>query len=388
MITQDAIDQARRADLLTLAGVPLRKVAGTQGGEYAGPCPFCGGRDRFRVQPEHGRWYCRQCGGEHWHDAIDFIQRRDQAPFDQAVEILAGGLAMPSSAAPLPPAQPTPTVAPSARWQERARAFAEEAHAALWSDAGRPALRGLRARGLDDETIAAAGLGWNPQDLRQDRASWGLEGKAPIWLPRGVVIPWVIGGEVWRVNIRRPRADIAQGGPKYIGPAGMGNALYNADELHPGHPAVLVEGEIDALTIAQQAGDLAAAVATGSTHGARRSKWAARLALADPVLVAYDADEAGEKAAGYWLAVLGDTAHRWRPAWDDANAMAQAGADLRRWVAMGLASAANLRTFTALEAAAGRSYVELCGNPSDTELMRRYRALDDLWAAALSLPPL
>ena len=27
----------------------LRKVASTQGREYAGPCPWCGGRDRFRV---------------------------------------------------------------------------------------------------------------------------------------------------------------------------------------------------------------------------------------------------------------------------------------------------------------------------------------------------
>ncbi|MBV9711108.1 MAG: hypothetical protein JO011_09365, partial [Ktedonobacteraceae bacterium] len=30
----------------------LRRVASTHGGEYAGPCPFCGGTDRFRVWPD------------------------------------------------------------------------------------------------------------------------------------------------------------------------------------------------------------------------------------------------------------------------------------------------------------------------------------------------
>jgi len=43
----------------------LAKVASTNQGEWAGPCPFCGGRDRFRLWPfegSTGRWWCRQCG--------------------------------------------------------------------------------------------------------------------------------------------------------------------------------------------------------------------------------------------------------------------------------------------------------------------------------------
>ena len=38
-------------DLLSLAGrdtkLSKRPIAVTGGGEYAGPCPLCGGRDRF-----------------------------------------------------------------------------------------------------------------------------------------------------------------------------------------------------------------------------------------------------------------------------------------------------------------------------------------------------
>ena len=82
----------------------------------------------------------------------------------------------------------------------------------------------------------------------------------------GVVIPWEIGGELWRVNIRRPVGD-----PKYIGPAGCAMGLYNADALTAA-PAVLVEGEIDALTVGQAAGDLVTAVATGSVSWGHRPR--------------------------------------------------------------------------------------------------------------------
>ena len=354
-IAQDTIDQARGADLLTLAGVTLRKVAGTGGGEYAGPCPICGqGRDRFRVQPEGpdgGRWYCRVCGDGKWHDSIDLVQRRNGLDFAGAVAMLTNGQAAASSLpSPTAAASPmTPTEAPGQAWQTSARAFCDEARQRLWSEAGAQALAGLRARGLSDETIQAAGLGYNDHDRRQARAAWGLpdeltkNGKPKgVWLPRGVVIPWQIGGELWRVNIRRPAEDLArdrargiEDPSKYIGPGGFGNGLYNADGLQPGCAAVLVEGEIDALTIAQHAGGLAVAVATGSTAGSRRARWLARLALAKTVLVAYDADTPGQTAAAYWLGAL-PGARRWRPYWSDANQMAQDGADLRQWLAIGL----------------------------------------------------
>ncbi|MGI8423994.1 MAG: primase-helicase zinc-binding domain-containing protein, partial [Chloroflexota bacterium] len=81
-------------DLLALVGdaTRLRKVASTRGGEYAGPCPFCGGKDRFRVQPERGQWWCRTCSpDERWQDAIAYVERRDGVDFREAYSRLAGG---------------------------------------------------------------------------------------------------------------------------------------------------------------------------------------------------------------------------------------------------------------------------------------------------------
>jgi 5S rRNA maturation endonuclease (ribonuclease M5) len=152
------------------------------------------------------------------------------------------------------------------------------------------------------------------------------------------VIPLFYGGVLWRVNIRRPLTaqQEADGETKYVQIAGSKMALYSADALNA-TPAVLVEGEIDALTITQHAGDLATAVATGSTQSCRRLQWISKLALSPKVLVAFDADKAGEEAAEYWLGVLSN-AKRWRPYWSDPNAMAQNKADIRAWVEAGLAT--------------------------------------------------
>jgi DNA primase len=108
---------------------------------------------------------------------------------------------------------------------------------------------------------------------------------------------------------------------------------------------VLVEGEIDALTIVQALGEQVAAVATGSTAGARRSAWVARLSQAPAVLVAFDCDKrqgdgrgAGDKAAAWWLNAL-PNARRLRPLLHDANTLPDPE-DVRGWIGRALAQLA------------------------------------------------
>ncbi len=332
-------------DLLILIGrdTQLKRTAATHGGEYAGPCPLCGGRDRFRVWPSHpdgkGRWWCRGC--EKHGDALDYVRECDGLTFLDALGVLglsaqAGLDAGDNVTSPRPSPRPRPPraqAAPGSAWQERGRAFVEECKAALCAPGGARALNWLRGRGLSDETIESAVLGYNATDSTEGWATWGLEpreGKRGVWLPRGIVIPWIIGADLWRVNIRRPVGD-----PKYIGPAGWANGLYNAEALTTDMPAMMVEGELDALTLTQEIGDLVTSVATGSTGGSRRARWIARLALCPAVLVAFDMDAPGEKGAAYWVDVL-DNAQRWRPYWGDANEMASDGADLRGWVSAAL----------------------------------------------------
>jgi len=81
-------------DLLGLVSplTPLRKIGGSGGGEWSGACPFCGGSDRFSVQPYHEepRWLCRHCTEAKWKDVIEFVQRRDGINFVDACTLLFG----------------------------------------------------------------------------------------------------------------------------------------------------------------------------------------------------------------------------------------------------------------------------------------------------------
>ncbi len=95
-IPAELIEQARDADLITVAqryGVTLRRAATN---EFAGACLVCGGRDRFAINVKKRIWNCRQCsvGG----DAIAFVMHVDGCGFREAIEKLTGAsqTAMPS----------------------------------------------------------------------------------------------------------------------------------------------------------------------------------------------------------------------------------------------------------------------------------------------------
>jgi hypothetical protein len=135
---------------------------------------------------------------------------------------------------------------------------------------------------------------------------------------------------LWRVIIRRPAGE-----PRYYIIPGGSNALYNADAVQRGKPAVLVEAALDALAIQQEAGDLVAAVATGTT-GARGIHWIGKLAGCNPILLSYDNDQGGNQPTTYWRDVFRERAHIWRPYPDDPAAMLEHGFDVRGWVAAGL----------------------------------------------------
>lgn len=99
MIRRSFIDMDRDAEAAKVAGdlidmigasVPLRRKT-HDGTEWAGPCPKCGGRDRFIVRPTGkadmppGFW-CRQC---HWTGtAIDWHMHATGVGFGDAVRAL------------------------------------------------------------------------------------------------------------------------------------------------------------------------------------------------------------------------------------------------------------------------------------------------------------
>jgi hypothetical protein len=224
-------------------------------------------------------------------------------------------------------------IAPCVEWQECAWSFVDESYECLWSDQGARALAWLHQRGLEDEIIRKAQLGFNPENMREYREDWGLDtdGKKYIKLPSGIVIPRFFGTDIFSVNIRRsPKCD----GPKYLCLAGSIKGPYYLNQFLNDKPAMLLEGEFDVLTIHQEASDLVLPIATGGTSSSRGSL-VVMLMKCPKVLVTFDADEAGEKARQWWLNELPNGKY-WRPYFGDVNAMYMKGVDIREWIEEGL----------------------------------------------------
>ena len=84
----DRIERARAVrieDVIAQRGIPLKRV----GPELVGPCPHCGGRDRFAAHLIKQLFLCRGCGAR-GRDAIAFVQFLDGCTFLDAVATLAG----------------------------------------------------------------------------------------------------------------------------------------------------------------------------------------------------------------------------------------------------------------------------------------------------------
>jgi hypothetical protein len=88
-IADTAIGQAQAINLADIAG-ERGFVLKRSGHELVGPCPLCGGVDRFAVNVTKGLYHCRDCGVG-GRGAIAFVRWLDDAGFRDAVETLTGG---------------------------------------------------------------------------------------------------------------------------------------------------------------------------------------------------------------------------------------------------------------------------------------------------------
>jgi len=239
-------------NLLDLAQqhVSLRKV----GSEWHGACPACGpGKsgpektDRFSVKPD-GRFFCRTCtptGG----DAISFLRKfENKSCPDAHIELglectstncpvrnkcrLGRGQAVsaprrqenrqtPVATADKPDWVPAAARQPADLWRDNAAVLVDWAHQRLLREPEQ--LAWLADRGLPIEAVSKYTLGWWPETKFRMLAEWGLpteknaKGREKkVWIPRGLVIPTYVDGQVDRVRIRRHAADLDDGRGKYI----------------------------------------------------------------------------------------------------------------------------------------------------------------------------
>ncbi len=321
----DVINLKASVNLLALIGpdTTLKRVARTGGGEYADPCPFCGGRDRFRVQPHHKppRWLCRSCTDAGWQDAITYLIRRDGLDFKTACQRLAGlaghtgqetiGLKYFSHDAP-----------PGLDWQLRGQQVVQTCQAALWAPVGARARAWLHRRGLQPDTLKQFQLGYNPTP----------QTLAGHYLPRGIVIPHqqLSTGTLWAIKLRLPAGP---GRRKYTAVKGSRQNLFNADSLAGKRAAFVCEGELDTMLLWQEAGHLVGVVTLGSATATLGPRWLPLLLSVERFYLALDNDQAGRQARARWQTLVGSRGGPLDlPAGKDITELWQSGRDLRQWV--------------------------------------------------------
>ena len=196
-------------DLLQADGINPKPAGSTHGGEYASKCPWCGGKDRFRIWPyqgEGGNYWCRQCrksGG-----TIRYLMEYRGMSYKDACTLLGR---VPASTGvtksrdwadtyghthvwqPGPPQEPPP-----AKWQAQAEKLITWAENCLWRKDYINVRNSFMNRGLNESAIKEARLGWLPQDFYPDREAWGLPSaikdngeRAKLKIPAGLIIPLI-----------------------------------------------------------------------------------------------------------------------------------------------------------------------------------------------------
>lgn len=201
MIDADIVQRARESDLIGIMeryGVTLRKESVNS---WCGPCPQCGGDDRFWIRDN--RYTCRHCGIS--GDAIEFIRLRERCDFPEAVAILTGHATNGTSAKPLniPPAPPPqPKRQPDGRWLSKATEIADTAATTLFTDPYAEVGREyLLSRGIEPHAWERFHLGYRP-DVPLP-GTWDAEKREYIQ-PRhpAIVIPWYRAGRVAAIRYR------------------------------------------------------------------------------------------------------------------------------------------------------------------------------------------
>jgi len=101
---------------------------------------------------------------------------------------------------------------------------------------------------------------------------------------------------------------------------------------------IVVESELDAWLLHQEAGDLAGVVALGSAQAKPDTRTDEALKGAALALVSLDSDDAGARAAWrFWIDTYGTKVKRWPSiGGKDTNDARLAGLDLRTWAATGI----------------------------------------------------
>ncbi len=317
-IPQEQIDWIKQevslAGLAERQGIELKR----HGADLIGLCPFHDDKNpSLVISPEKNLWHCLgacQTGGS----VIDWVMKRDRVSFRHAVELLRGEApgVVPVESARKPAAGKDQNLSPLAADkddQALLRQVIEHYHETLMQSP--EVLAYLEQRGLNNpELIEQFRLGFANRTLayrlagKKSKAGREVRGQLQkVGLLRqsghehfngSLIIPVLDAeGNVLEVYGRKITTGLRKGTPLHLYLPGPHRGVWNVEALAEHDEIILCESLIDALSFWNAGyqnvtasygveGFTAEHLEAFKTHGIKR------------VLIAYDQDEAGERAAG------------------------------------------------------------------------------------------
>jgi len=339
-------------------GIAYKKKASTRGAEHSGPCPWCLGDDRFSIHPYKNHYVCRKC--KKAGDSIHFIMDYHSKSYTQACTHLGitPSISFKSlNTATEKPGQneivwkPKDITIPPEVWQQKAQTFLFASFKFLMSANGIPHRQWLNQRGIKDETIKKARLGWNPATINFNLESWGLpserhkNGKNKLlWLPKGLIIPQFYNQKLIRLRIRQESPLSIN---RFVIVSGSATGFFNYEAhintfdktvMQNYYPSLITESELDGWLLWQESKGLCQVFASGSASAKPDTATHDLLnARNQSGLINLDNDEAGKKELPWWSGQYPEIkqllSHKKDPGEDF-----QKDVNIKNWVKKGLAT--------------------------------------------------
>lgn len=290
-----------------------------RGKNMIGLCPFHNEKTpSFNIYPENGSYYCFGCGAG--GDVITFVRQIENLDYIEAVKFLAdhAGLQVPERGVDDSMSKLRQRVL------EINRAAARFFHTQLLAEEGRPGLEYFTRRGLSMKMIRHFGLGWAPESrfalvnhlrdkgfseaemIQANVAFQSRSGRAvdrfyaramfPIIDLRGNVVAF--GGRI--LTDEKPKYINTSDTPVYHKSQGL-FAMNFAKNAMPNGQLILAEGYMDVISL-HKAGFENAIASLGTSLTEEQARIMAR--YAKEVVICYDSDEAGQKAAQRAIPIL------------------------------------------------------------------------------------
>lgn len=299
-------------------------------------------------------WRCFSAACGKHGGPVKWLMESRQLSYSEALHSLGGDLGMGARITPAVDRLNEPDYPPGLKWQDRAWRLIQWASDNLWEEPGGwlidwpvvdqvtgevgiqqvSALDWLLARGLTEQTLKFWKIGYIPAGpngwgWHENAEKWGLSGER-ISMLHGILIPCFAGDEVWYLKIRQPMLKPN----KYRQIRGGQPALYLSQSLEGQETVIFCEGELDALLLWQEAGELAGVVTLGSAGSALNSAtWGLHLIHTRRRFTAYHADAAGKEGQQKldWLHPERLEIPQIRPNDKDLTDFHRAGGDLQEW---------------------------------------------------------